>query len=70
MRRLLTTLVVLGATGILAAGLPGCGDEAKVEKRETVSSPTGTTTTKEIKEIKSTGSNPPANSEGNKVEPK
>lgn len=50
-------------------GVSGCDQNAKVQDKETVSSPEGTTTTTTTKEIKSSGSNPPTNSAGERVEP-
>lgn len=56
MKRVLLSALMLGMTGLFT----GCGDEVK--KEEKVSAPGGTTTTTEA--VKSTGSNPPANSAG------
>lgn len=65
MKRILTSALVLGVFSLV--GLSGCGEEASVEKQETVSTPGGTTTTTVEKSIESTGSNPPANSAGEAV---
>jgi len=70
MRRLLSSAVIVGLFSLPVVGLVGCSDEATSKTKETVSSPTGTTTTEDSKTIKSTGSNPPTNSEGQRVEPK
>ena len=56
MKRVLVSALMLGVVGFFT----GCGDETKVQEK--VSSPTGTTTTTES--VKSSGSNPPANSKG------
>lgn len=60
-RALASTLILAAVSGF---GLVGCGDTAKEEVKETVSTPGGTTSTTKSTEIKSTGSNPPANTEG------
>jgi ABC-type glycerol-3-phosphate transport system substrate-binding protein len=57
-RRIILSSLVVGVAALF--GLPGCGEEAKV--KETVSSPTGSTTTE--KTVTSSGSNPPPNSAG------
>lgn len=67
MRRLITSALILGLMSITSAGLVGCGDEAKVKEKETVSTPTGTTTTVNEHKVESSGSNPPANSSGEKA---
>jgi len=67
MKRFLTAALFAGVC--CTFGLAGCGEEAKVKTQETVTSPGGTTTTTDTKEIKSTGENPPANSAGQTVEP-
>jgi len=69
MRRILSSALVIGVFSLPVIGLVGCGEEASTTVKEQVSSPGGTTT-KEVKEtVKSTGSNPPATSDGSKVEP-
>ena len=60
MKRFILSATVLGAAFLFI----GCGDTAKVEKKETVSGPGGTTTTSTTDKVSSTGSNPPANSSG------
>jgi len=67
MKRVLTSALVLGVFSLSTVGLIGCSEEAKVEKKETVATPTGTTTTTETKKVDSSGSNPPTNSEGEKA---
>ena len=67
MKRFLTTAMILGL--FAPFGLVGCADKAKVETSETVATPSGTTTTTDTKEVKSTGENPPANSAGETATP-
>jgi ABC-type uncharacterized transport system auxiliary subunit len=62
MKRVLCSTLVLGVASIF--GLAGCGEESKVQDKQTVTSPTGTTTTTTETKVDSTGSNPPANSAG------
>jgi len=62
MKRILASTLILAA--VSGFGLVGCGETAKEEVKETTATPGGTTTTTKATEIKSTGSNPPANSEG------
>jgi hypothetical protein len=64
MKRVLSSALILGTFLFPALGLVGCGDESKVEKKETVSTPGGTTTTTTENKVKSTGDNPPPNSAG------
>jgi len=66
MKRFLTMALLLGLAS--PCGLVGCSDKAKVETSETVKTPEGQTTTTESKEIKSSGENPPPNSEGQTAE--
>ena len=70
MKNRLSMLIAAGFVSSCLFGLSGCDDKAKVEQTEKVTSPTGTTTTTKSTEIKSSGSNPPLNSEGEKVDPK
>jgi len=67
MKKLLTLVLALGTTTFLTAGLSGCGQESQVKEKEVVSTPGGSTTTQTTKSITSSGSNPPANSDGQKV---
>lgn len=69
MTRFLSSALIAGILSVPIIGIVGCGEEAKSTTKETVSGPGGTTTTTDKKEIKSTGSNPPLNSEGQRVEP-
>jgi len=62
MKRMFATALVLGT--LSGFGLVGCSDTTKVEDKEKVSSPDGSTTTTVTKEVSSSGSNPPANSAG------
>jgi len=62
MKRLLSIALILGSVSTF--GLVGCGEQTKVENKETVSTPEGTTTTTDTKKVESTGSNPPANTAG------
>jgi hypothetical protein len=70
MKNRLSMLIAAGFVSSCLIGFTGCEDKSTVEEREKVTSPTGTTTTTTTKEIKSSGSNPPVNSEGEKVDPK
>jgi len=67
MKRVLTSALILGVFSLSTVGLVGCSDETKVKEKETVSTPTGSTTTTTEKKVESSGSNPPANSEGEKA---
>lgn len=62
MKKLLSIALILGSLSPL--GLVGCGEEAKVETKETVSTPEGSTTTTETKKVESSGENPPPNTAG------
>jgi hypothetical protein len=64
MKRLLSSALILGLLSFSTVGLLGCGEESKVKQQETVSTPTGSTTTTVEKKVESSGSNPPANSAG------
>ena len=50
-----------------ALTVAGCGDTAKVQHKETVTTPGGSTTTTTTKTVESSGSNPPTNSSGEKA---
>jgi hypothetical protein len=67
MKSFLTTALILGAFSTF--GLVGCGEESKVKQEETVSSPTGTTTTQTEVKVESKGDNPPPNTAGETVTP-
>ena len=62
MKRFFASALVLSA--ITGFGLVGCGDTSKVEEKEVIKTPDGTTTTTVEKDVKSTGNAPPANSAG------
>ena len=64
MKRFLTSALLLSLFAFPIAGLSGCGEESKKEVKETVTTPTGSTTTTAVEKVDSTGSNPPANSAG------
>ena len=64
MKRTLSSALILGTLCLPAVGLVGCGEESKTERKETISTPGGTTTTSTETKIKSTGDNPPPNSAG------
>jgi hypothetical protein len=55
----LTTALTGTALLALIFGLAGCGETAKVTDEKKVSTPEGTTTAKDTKEVKQSGSNPP-----------
>ena len=61
MKRTLASALILG---ICSLGLVGCGEESKVEKKETVSTPEGSTSTTETKKVESSGSTPPPSTSG------
>jgi hypothetical protein len=62
MKRILASTLILAA--VSGFGLVGCGETAKEQVKETVTTPGGSTSTTTGTEVKSTGSNPPANSAG------
>jgi hypothetical protein len=51
----------------LAMATMGCESKAKVEKKETVTTPGGSTTTTDEHTVESSGKNPPGNSRGEKA---
>ena len=53
MKRLIASALVLGA--VSGFGLVGCGEETKVESKETVVTPTGTKTETVTDKVKTTG---------------
>jgi hypothetical protein len=59
MKKLISALTGTGLM-MLTLGLTGCGDTSSVTDKKEVKTPTGTTTTTDKTEVKSTGSNPPA----------
>jgi hypothetical protein len=62
MKRALASALILGA--VSGFGLVGCGEETKVQEKETVSTPGGKTETTTETKVKSTGDNPPPSSTG------
>lgn len=60
----------LGLSLCLVAGFAGCSDETKVGTKETITTPSGSTTTETTRKITSSGANPPTNSAGEKADPK
>ena len=64
MKRTLSSALILGLLVFPAVGLMGCGEESKVGRTETVTTPGGTTTSTTETKVKSTGDNPPPNSAG------
>jgi hypothetical protein len=62
MRRAIPSAILAGAFS--ACFLIGCADESSTKVQETTKDTGGTTTTTVDKTVKSTGSNPPANTEG------
>jgi hypothetical protein len=67
MKRLLTAALVAGVFSTF--GLAGCAEKSEVTTTEKVSTPDGSTTTKDTKTIESSGKEPPPNTAGEKVEP-
>jgi hypothetical protein len=63
MKNLLLTGLALGVMAVFT----GCSEKAVVEKKETVSTPQGETTTTETHKVESSGENPPVNSQGEKA---
>lgn len=66
----LTTALTGTALLSLILGLAGCGDTFKTTEKKEVSTPEGTTTVKETKEVKQSGNNPPSASTTNPAPPK
>jgi hypothetical protein len=62
MKRFLASALVLGSFSLFT--LTGCDDTSKVEQKETVKTPEGSTTTTKTEKVESSGSTPPANSSG------
>jgi hypothetical protein len=67
MKRFLTTALMLG---IVSSGglIVGCGEKSEFTQKETVQAPGGTTETTKDTTVKSTGENPPPNSQGQTAE--
>jgi len=62
MKRVLATALIVSAFS--GFGLVGCTEEAKVEHKDTVSTPEGTTTTTTTSKVNTSGENPPAPATG------
>jgi hypothetical protein len=56
MKQFLASVLVLS---VFSLGIVGCADKATVTKETKVSTPGGTTTVTEEKQVKQTGDNPP-----------
>ena len=56
MKQFLASVLILSA---FLLGIVGCGEKATMTKETKVSTPGGTTTVTEEKEVKQTGDNPP-----------
>lgn len=67
MKRLISSALVFGLLSFTTVGLVGCGEESKVETKETIKTPGGTTEKTETEKIKQSGENPPPTSSGEKV---
>jgi len=67
MKRLVSATLAFALLSIPVVGFVGCADEAKDKTTETVTTPTGSTTTTLEKKVESSGSNPPTNSAGEKA---
>lgn len=65
MKTLLATLVLIGSSCLF-----GCSREATVKTTETIEGPGGKTTVTTERKVESTGDNPPASSQGERVPPK
>ncbi len=70
MKNRFLVLAPMGLSLCFLGGFVGCSDEAKIQQKETVSTPSGTTTTETTRKIDSSGPNPPTNSAGEKATPK
>jgi hypothetical protein len=57
-------LFVFCAAGLVLAGVAGCQKEVETTRKDTVSSPGGTTTTIDKHTVESSGNNPPPNARG------
>ena len=56
MKRFFALMLALG----MVTAISGCEQKSKVEKKETVTTPEGTTTTTDTKTVEQSGDNPPA----------
>jgi hypothetical protein len=66
----LTTALTGTALLTLILGLAGCGETSKTTEKKEMSTPEGTTTVKDTKEVKQSGSNPPPAGTTNPIPPK
>ena len=66
----LTTALTGTAVLTLILGLAGCGETSKTKEEKRVSTPEGTTTVRETKEVKQSGENPPSAGTTNPPAPK
>ncbi len=57
-------VVLCMALGLVIPAIVGCEKKTTTERKETVTSPEGSTTTTDTHEVESTGDNPPANRSG------
>ncbi len=64
MKRTVSLALILGVLVFPAVGLIGCGEESKTERKETITTDGGTTTSSTETKVNSTGPNPPPNSAG------
>jgi hypothetical protein len=64
MKRLVSLCIVLTFATVIAVG---CDKKSTTERKETVTTPDGSTTTTDIHKVESSGDNPPTNAEGEKV---
>lgn len=58
MKKLITSLAGAGLLA-MTVGLVGCGDKSATTEKKEMSTPGGSTTITEKKEVKQTGENPP-----------
>ena len=61
-------LALMTAMCLVAAVTVGCENKVKTERKDTVSTPGGTTTTVDTHTVESSGNNPPANASGETAE--
>jgi hypothetical protein len=57
-------IAVSAVFGLLCLTTVGCEPQVTTQRKETVKSPTGTTTTTDTHQVESSGDNPPANAQG------
>jgi hypothetical protein len=61
MKRFLSSVLTLGIVAFFPLALTGCGEESKVETKETIKTPNGTKTITDTHRETTSGQNPPAN---------